>query len=148
MKPAVPYHPHHLRPDAIRLTIAIIAVLLTVLTQWMALPTRSFFADEWLRDHFVKLQTTDAPDPRILVVDIDEASLASEGIWPWPHDRLADLVETLLTSYSARGVALDIVLPKAGNAGEDDRLGLLAQHGPLVLAQALAPGQSEEGLVH
>lgn len=120
----------------IRSSIAAGAILLTVWAQWGAAPTVSFFGNEWLRDVFIKLQVHDAPEPRILVVDIDESSTAELGPWPWPRERFADLVETLLSHYSARGVALDIVMPDAADAGGDMRLAMLAQHGPVVLAQA------------
>ena len=116
--------------------IALAAFLLTVWTQWAVAPATSVFADEWLRDRFVQLQQDISPDPRILIVDIDEASLAALGAWPWPRERIAALVETLLTTYSARGVALDIVLPQSGDPQGNARLALLARHGPLVLAEA------------
>jgi len=96
----------------------------------------SFLPNEWLRDAFLRMQVSNEPEPRILVVDIDEASLAEFGPWPWPRERLAHLVEILLAEYSARGVALDILLPSATGAPGDDRLALLAAHGPLVPAQA------------
>ena len=95
----------------------------------------SFFGNEWLRDVFLKMQVSVAPEPRILVVDIDESSTAALGPWPWPRERIASLVETLLTQ-GARGVALDIVMEKPADAGGDTRLALLAEHGPLVLAHA------------
>ncbi|HWJ93389.1 MAG TPA: CHASE2 domain-containing protein, partial [Telluria sp.] len=118
----------------VRTVIAIAALLLTVFAEWGAGP--SFFGNELLRDAFVRAQATDADDPRVLVVDIDEASMAKLGPWPWPRARVADLAETLLTRYEARGVALDIVLPDAADEQGDRRLALLAGHGPLVLAQA------------
>lgn len=96
----------------------------------------SFFGNEWLRDVFIKVQKNDAPEPRILVVDIDETSAARLGPWPWPRERIADLVETLLTQYGARGVALDILMPEPADAPGDTRLAMLAEHGPVVLAQA------------
>lgn len=96
----------------------------------------SFLPNEWLRDAFLRLQVSTAPEPRILVVDIDEASLGELGPWPWPRERLAHLVEILLTRYAARGVALDILLPAASGTDGDLRLALLAAHGPLVPAQA------------
>lgn len=96
----------------------------------------SFLPNEWLRDAFLRLQVSTAPEPRILVVDIDEASLGELGPWPWPRERLAHLVEILLTRYAARGVALDILLPAASGTDGDTRLALLAAHGPLVPAQA------------
>jgi adenylate cyclase len=126
----------HLPPGIIRAAIAAAAILLTVLSQWGPAPTVSFFGNEWLRDAFLKIQQSDAPEPRILVVDIDETSTARLGPWPWPRERIADLVETLLTHYGARGVALDILMPEPGDRDGDTRLALLAQHGPVVLAQA------------
>lgn len=96
----------------------------------------SFFGNEWLRDVFLRVQKSDAPEPRILVVDIDESSTARLGPWPWPRARVADLVETLLTHYGARGVALDILMDDPSDREGDTRLALLAEHGPVVLAQA------------
>jgi adenylate cyclase len=126
-------------PASTMLVSSFIALAALVLTAWtqLAVPAgSSVFADEWLRDRFVRLQATATPDPRILIVDIDEPSMAALGPWPWPRGRIADLVETLLTTYGARGVALDIVLPQAGDKAGNERLALLARHGPLVLAQA------------
>nr|WP_314545854.1 adenylate/guanylate cyclase domain-containing protein [uncultured Massilia sp.] len=120
----------------LRWLIALAATLLTVWVQWGPLPASSFLPSEWLRDAFMRLQVTVAPEPRILIVDIDEESLAKVGPWPWPRERVADLVETLLSHYQARGVALDIVLPEAKGGVGDTRLALLARHGPVVPAQA------------
>jgi adenylate cyclase len=119
-----------------RAAIALGALLLTVAGEWHPAINPSFFGNELLRDAFVRQRATLADDPRVLVVDIDEASMAALGPWPWPRARVADLVETLLTDYHARGVALDIVLPEADDALGDRRLALLAAHAPLVLAQA------------
>ncbi len=121
---------------SISLWIALAAVLLTAGAQWLTTPSRQFFADEWLRDRFIGMQTSSAPDPRILVVDIDEDSIAALGPWPWPRTRLASLIETLLSDYGARGVALDILLSDRADPAGDARLALLAEHGPVVLAQA------------
>ncbi|GAA5023456.1 hypothetical protein GCM10025794_09530 [Massilia kyonggiensis] len=97
----------------LRWPIALAAFLLTVTSQWLALPTGTFLPGEWMRDAFIRLRVGTAPEPRVLVVDIDEATLKKLGPWPWPRARVADLVELLLTNYRARGVALDIVLPEA-----------------------------------
>jgi adenylate cyclase len=123
-------------PALVRIGIMAIAVLLTVCAPALAGKNGSFFADEWLRDHFIQWRVSNAAEPRILVVDIDEASMDKLGPWPWPRARLADLVEILLDRYAARGIALDIVLPEPADAGGDARLAMLAQHGPVVLAQA------------
>ncbi|MFC0166873.1 CHASE2 domain-containing protein [Pseudoduganella danionis] len=122
---------------AIRKLIAVVALALALGAQWLTPTGNSLFADEWLRDVYVRWQAVSTPDSRILVVDIDEASMAELGPWPWTRARLADLVETLLTTYGARGVALDIVFPSTADAEGDTRLALLARHGPVVFAQAL-----------
>nr|WP_307728459.1 adenylate/guanylate cyclase domain-containing protein [Massilia solisilvae] len=119
-----------------RALIGALALALTIFAQWGPAVGTSFFGNELARDVFVRMRAITAPEPRVLVVDIDEASLAQLGPWPWPHSRIADLVETLLDRYEARGVALDILLPEAGDALGDARLAALARHGPLVLAQA------------
>lgn len=121
----------------LRWLLPLTAVLITAGAEWLPPPGSSYLAEEWLRDRYIRLQTTDAEEPRVLVVDIDEASLAGVGPWPWGSARIADLVEILLTDYQSRGVALDILLPKASDPLGDTRLALLAAHAPLVLAQAL-----------
>ena len=120
---------------ALRWLIALAAIALAVFLQWGGGPGQPAFADAWLRDRFIRWQASAVDDPRLLVVDIDEASLAALGPWPWPRQRIAALVEDLLTD-GARGVALDLVLPERGDPGGDMRLAMLAQHGPVVLGQA------------
>jgi adenylate cyclase len=48
------------------------------------------------------------PTPVVVVVGIDERSLARYGRWPWPRSRLAELV-TALTKANARTIAFDVV---------------------------------------
>lgn len=119
----------------IRALIAVVAVVLTVWAQLLPVTGGSYFADEWLRDHFIRLHASSEPEPRIVVVDIDEPSLKTYGPWPWPRTRIAALAENLLSTYEARGVALDMVLPERADTEGDARLAVLAQHGPVVTAQ-------------
>ena len=58
-----------------------------------------------------------APDPRVVIVDIDEASLAAMGQWPWRRDRLGVLVERLREA-GARTIALDLVFSEPDRSGE------------------------------
>ena len=51
-------------------------------------------------------------DDRIVIVDIDEKSLAEIGRWPWSRDRVAQLVNELFDHYQAAMVAFDIVFPE------------------------------------
>lgn len=116
-----------------RRLIALVALVLGAWLQWHQEPGVATAANEWLRDKFIQWQAVDTPERRVLVVDIDESSVAALP-WPWPRARIADLVELALAD-SARGVALDILLEKPADSAGDMRLAMLADHGPLVLAQ-------------
>ncbi len=74
------------------------------------------------------------PDPAagVRVVDIDEASLARIGQWPWPRDRLAELVDRI-RSRGARTVSIDLVL------AEPDRVSAEALARAFAGEPALAP---------
>lgn len=52
------------------------------------------------------------PDPRIVIVDIDERSLAELGQWPWPRSEIARMTSTLLDAGAAV-VGFDVVFPEA-----------------------------------
>lgn len=60
-------------------------------------------------DARLRLTLPGGVDPRIVIVDIDETSLLREGQWPWPRQRLAQLVDTLFDHYQIRLLAFDIV---------------------------------------
>ncbi|HEY0886377.1 MAG TPA: CHASE2 domain-containing protein [Ramlibacter sp.] len=58
-------------------------------------------------------------DERIVVVDIDEKSLAEVGHWPWARVRLAELMDELFERQQIGVAGFDIVFPE-----EDDTSGL------------------------
>lgn len=76
--------------------------------------------DRWLYDARVELTAPKGYDRRVVIVDIDPASLAQEGYWPWSRDRVAALVDTLFDSYGVSLVAFDVVFaerdPRSGIA--------------------------------
>jgi adenylate cyclase len=74
--------------------------------------------------------------PLVHVVDIDDASLARFGRWPWPRSQLAELIRTLDEDYRVAVVGLDIVLSEP--SGQDQALREVAQNVPLVWAVAPA----------
>ena len=59
------------------------------------------------------------PDPRIVIVDIDEKSLLQEGRWPWSRSTIAALVNQVFASGAAV-MAMDVmyVEPEANGVGE------------------------------
>ena len=66
----------------------------------------------------------------VVIVDIDDASLAALGRWPWPRTRLARLIEATHRS-GALAVGLDIIMPEADS---------LSPGGLLVDRQDVSPG--------
>ena len=64
-------------------------------------------------DARLRLTLPGGVDPRIVIVDIDETSLLREGQWPWPRQRLTQLVDTLFSHYQIRLLAFDIVFAEA-----------------------------------
>lgn len=47
-------------------------------------------------------------DERVVIVDVDEKSLAEQGRWPWPRNKMAVLVDNLGTAGAAV-IAFDVV---------------------------------------
>jgi len=64
--------------------------------------------DQWLR----KPATS---DPKVIVIDIDRASIDTLGAWPWPRETVARLIEAVATSRPA-AIAIDVLF-----AEPDDR---------------------------
>ncbi len=51
-------------------------------------------------------------DPRIVIIDIDEKSLAAEGRWPWNRKKMARLMDQLFDHYQVTLVGFDVVFPE------------------------------------
>ena len=66
-------------------------------------------------------------DPRIVVVDIDEKSLAEVGRWPWGRDRLAQLVDELFEQQQIAILGFDVVFAEADTSSGLAQLNALAQ---------------------
>jgi adenylate cyclase len=63
-------------------------------------------------DTLVRWADTRPASGRVLIVDVDERSLASVGQWPWRRDVIGRLIDAL-RSRGAATVALDIMFPEA-----------------------------------
>jgi adenylate cyclase len=66
-------------------------------------------------------------DDRIVIVDIDEKSLAEVGHWPWGRNRLAELVDALFDDQKVGLVGFDVVFAEADESSGLKRLKQLAQ---------------------
>jgi adenylate cyclase len=65
-------------------------------------------------DTYQKLSPRPAPEPAVLVVDIDEASLAQLGQWPWSRKVVGDIV-LKVAQAGAAGIGFDVVFAEADN---------------------------------
>jgi adenylate cyclase len=66
------------------------------------------------------------PDQPIRIIDIDEASIAEYGQWPWPRTRMAQIVDRL-TELGAATIAVDIVFSEPDRTGPAGLLRLLEE---------------------
>ena len=57
-----------------------------------------------------------APSGQVLVIEIDAASLAQLGRWPWPRSRLARVIDQIAAKHPAV-LGLDLVLSGPDPAG-------------------------------
>jgi len=69
-------------------------------------------------------------DPRIVILNIDERSLAEIGRWPWNRDVVAQLVDQLTAHYHVRAVGFDVVFAEPDTSSGYATLEALA-HGAL-----------------
>ena len=65
-----------------------------------------------LFDQYQRWHPRDEVSAPVRIIDIDEASLARLGQWPWPRTRLADLVDRLHDAGAA-AIAFDMVFAEA-----------------------------------
>ncbi len=66
-------------------------------------------------------------DNRIVIVDIDEKSLADVGRWPWGRNRLSELTNELFERQKIALLGFDIVFAEADESSGLKRLNELAQ---------------------
>jgi adenylate cyclase len=89
-----------------RLVCLLLLAALVALRIWDPEPLQSLRARTF--DFYQTLKPRDARLRPAVIVDIDEASLAAYGQWPWPRTLLADLVNKL-TKMGAVAIAFDII---------------------------------------
>ena len=110
---------------------SLIAILASYAAGWVNLPLLTQ-AELFLHDVRIRSLAPGTPDDRIVIVDIDEKSLrekerGGEGHWPWPRDRLAQLVSSLFDTYGVSLVAMDIILSERDRSSGLDVLERLSR---------------------
>lgn len=66
-------------------------------------------------------------DPKVVIVDIDEKSLAEVGRWPWGRNRLAGMVDELFDRQKVAIVGFDVVFAEPDDSSGLKRLREMAQ---------------------
>lgn len=98
---------------ALRLGLGLMIVALVVASEVGLFGKRGLgLLDLAIYDLRLQLQPS-RPYGKIVIVDIDDRSLAEIGPWPWAPDKLATLIERLGGENGARILGLDLVLPDA-----------------------------------
>jgi len=74
--------------------------------------------DAFAYDARLRLTTPGGVDQRIVILDLDEKSLAEQGRWPWSRDKMAALVSQLFDRYGVAMLGFDVVFAEPdGSSG-------------------------------
>ena len=92
--------------------IAPMAVLLTAVSLQLWQPYPIEFTRNLVFDQYNRWLPRHEQDSPVVFVDIDEASLARLGQFPWPRSVFADLVNKM-TGYGSAAIAFDILFTEA-----------------------------------
>lgn len=101
-----------LRIAAILLAAALAIGLQGISPGWMQAVEHLTYDLRW------RLGQRDGGENRIVIIDIDEQSLAQVGDWPWSRRLMARLIEQLVDRYQVQLVALDMVFPEPREGDE------------------------------
>ena len=82
--------------------------------------------ENYLYDVRVRLTMPGTVDDRIVIIDIDEASMAELGQWPWPRDTLATIIDRLFDDYGIRVLGIDALFAEAEETSAERVIASLA----------------------
>jgi len=82
--------------------------------------------ENWTYDTRLNFTRLDTIDDRVVIVDIDENSLAEIGRWPWGRDKMATIIDNLYESYQVKVVSFDIVFAEKDKSSGLDQFEHLA----------------------
>ena len=69
--------------------------------------------ENYMYDVRIRLTMPGTLDERIVIIDIDEASQAALGQWPWPRDTLATIIDNLFDVYGIQVLGFDALFAEA-----------------------------------
>lgn len=105
-----------IKPRLIEIILGLICTLFIVIVNFIHLPLITSLIQELngrVYDQFIHLNwEVHTPEPKVVIVDIDEQSVHKEGRWPWPRDKMAALIAKLKQDGVVT-IGLDIVMSEA-----------------------------------
>ena len=84
--------------------------------------------DDVIYDARLRATMPNTLDPRIVILDIDEKSLAEVGHWPWGRNKLAAITDELFDRQKIALLGFDVVFAEADESSGLKRLSELAQN--------------------
>lgn len=84
--------------------------------------------DAMLYDARLRATMPNTFDDRIVIVDVDEKSLAELGRWPWSRDKMAALTHALFAQYQVALLGFDVVFAEPDHSSGLKQLQSLARN--------------------
>ncbi|HVT19420.1 MAG TPA: adenylate/guanylate cyclase domain-containing protein [Thermoanaerobaculia bacterium] len=119
----------------IRLTALALGLAASLLAMAVQLAGALRPVEDVATDLLMRARGKARPDPRVVVCDVDAASVKRFGRWPWPRTRVGELIDRLAAG-GARVIALDMVFSEPSRA--DPLCNLTAEDGALARSLARA----------
>jgi len=94
------------------LTLLFVIIFLGSSSAYLFLPDYFQSLDSRVRDFYFKVRGPQKASEDIVIIDIDEKSLAALGQWPWERDKVAKILYNL-SNLGAGIIGLDIVFSEA-----------------------------------
>jgi len=116
----------------------LMALLLPLAMLWLSERPGLAEADRAVYDALMRGDRRAAPSPDIVIVGIDERSIAALGPWPWSRTLHAQLLDQL-APHAPRGVLFNIFFDTAGAPEDDARLAAAMTKLPVYLPMDPAP---------
>jgi adenylate cyclase len=89
-------------------------------------------------DSYQTLKPRQPADAAVLVVDIDDRSIAQQGQWPWPRNTIARMVDRL-SELGAAAIGFDILFAEPDRTSPSRAMPLLAELGYQIIEPPSAP---------
>jgi len=100
----------------LEISLGLLCTILIILIPIFHIPIASSLlnqANAYIYDHIIQLNLRPhTENPKVVIIDIDERSVQTEGRWPWPRDKMADLLNKL-KQEGVVTIGMDIVMSEA-----------------------------------